>query len=79
MAKLTLLFFLLLVSGGCVSQSILFLDCYKCGIDSEDDYCPSRSSRWTEQRCQTTAKLTDDETLACSKTVWTVETREGVY
>ena len=84
MAKLSrnYLFLLFLVNEGFANvsskdtESILILDCYKCGMRDGDDYCASRKSRWTEKSCQTTAKLSNDEALACTKTSFE-DLREG--
>ena len=80
MAHLTYLFTLVLISGGILKvagqSDILPLKCYICGINNEDDYCPSRTSRWTKQKCESTATLSNDEALACTKTAFE-DWREG--
>ena len=84
MAQLTCyyLFLLLLVNkelkivSSQDTETVLILDCYKCGMRDGDDYCLSRKSRWTEKSCQTTAKLSNDEALACTKTTFE-DWREG--
>ena len=58
------------------TETVLILDCYKCGMRNGDDYCASRKSRWTEKSCQTTAKLSNDEALACTKITFE-DWREG--
>ena len=44
------------------------LECYKCGYDKDDDYCPTYKIRWKEKSCISTAKLNTGEFMACVKT-----------
>ena len=80
MTQLKYFYTLLLINGGIAlvtaQSSILPLNCYICGINNDDDYCPSRTSRWTKKNCQSVATLSNDEALASTKTAFE-DWREG--
>ena len=44
------------------------LKCYECGLRDNDDYCPDSKLRWDQDICESAARLSSGEVLACFKT-----------
>jgi len=52
------------------AETELILECYQCGVEENDSFCPKNTAKWVKKQCRTTAKLSNDEALSCTKTVF---------